>query len=81
LRLARAADGTEGQLRAIPGVLDVRREDGQEGVFLVEAEGVRDVREQIAERAVSQGWGLLEMRAVTLSLEDIFIRIIQGEAA
>src|SRR3989454_2218774 len=81
LRLARAADGTEGQIRAIPGVLDVRREDGQEGVFLVEAEGVRDVREQIAERAVSQGWGLLEMRAVTLSLEDIFIRIIQGEAA
>ena len=42
---------------------------------------MRDVREQIAERAVSQGWGLLEMRAVTLSLEDIFIRIIQGEAA
>ncbi len=81
LRLARTGDGVEGQLRSIPGVLDVRREDGQEGAFVVETEGTRDVREQIAERAVGQGWGLLEMHAVTLSLEDIFIRIIRGEAA
>ena len=81
LRLARASDGAEGQIRAIPGVLDVRREAGQEDVFMVETEGARDVSERIAERAVGQGWGLLEMRAVTLSLEDIFIRIIQGEAA
>jgi ABC-type multidrug transport system ATPase subunit len=79
LRLARAGDGVEGQIRSIPGVLNVRREDGQEGAFVVETEGARDVREQIAERAVGQGWGLLEMRAVTRSLEDIFIGIIKGE--
>jgi len=78
LRLARAADATEGQIRAIPGVLDVRREDGQDGSFVVETEGARDVREQIAERAVAQGWGLLELRPVTRSLEDIFIGIIKG---
>jgi len=78
LRLARAADAAEGQIRAIPGVLNVRREDGQDGAFVVETEGVRDVREQIAERAVAQGWGLLELRPVTRSLEDIFIGIIKG---
>ena len=81
LRLARPAGGIEGQIGNIPGVLEVRREDGQEGVFQVETEGTPEVSERIAERAVGQGWGLLEMRAITLSLEDVFIRIIRGEAA
>ena len=48
---------------------------------MVETEGTRDVREQIAQAAVTHGWGLLEMRPITLSLEDIFIRIIRGEEA
>ncbi len=81
LCLARAGDGVEAQVRAIPGVLSVVREAGQDGTFIVETEGERDLREEIAARAVGQGWGLLEMRPVTLSLEDIFIRIIRGEAA
>jgi len=80
LRLARAADGAIAQIRAIPGVLDVRPEVGQTEALIVETEGGRDVREQIAERAVSQGWGLLELRPVTRSLEDIFIGIIKGGA-
>jgi gliding motility-associated transport system ATP-binding protein len=78
LKLARVAEGTEGQLRAIPGIRDVRRDDGQDGVFLVETDGARDLREQIAEKAVAQGWGLLELRPVTRSLEEIFIGIIKG---
>jgi gliding motility-associated transport system ATP-binding protein len=81
MRLARPGDGVEGQIRSIPGVLSVRREDGQDDAFVVETEGTRDVREEIAARAVQQGWGLVEMRPITLSLEDIFIRIIRGEAA
>ena len=81
LRLARATDGVEGQIRAIAGDLDVTREGGQDGGFVVETESARDVREEIARAAVAQGWGLLEMRAITLSLEDIFIRIIRGEEA
>jgi ABC-2 type transport system ATP-binding protein len=48
---------------------------------VVESDGTRDVREEIAARAVREGWGLLELRSLTLSLEDIFIRIIRGESA
>ena len=81
LRLARGGDGAEAQLRQIPGVIAVRREDGPDGAFLIESEPTRDLREEIASRAVSQGWGLLELRPVTLTLEEIFIRIIRGEAA
>ena len=78
VRLARATDGVEGQIRSVPGVLAVTRQDGD---FVVETEGTRDVREEIARAAVTQGWGLLEMRTITLSLEDIFIRIVRGEEA
>ncbi|MBI4169774.1 MAG: ATP-binding cassette domain-containing protein [Acidobacteria bacterium] len=81
LRLARTGDGVAEAIGAIPGVLSVRREDGRDGAFIVETDGARDVREEIAAKAVGQSWGLLEMRTLTLSLEDIFIRIIRGEAA
>ncbi len=81
LRLARGGDGVEGSIRSIPGVLSVRRDDGKDGGFTVETDGSRDLREEIAQRAVGQGWGLLELRPITLTLEDIFIRIIRGETA
>jgi ABC-2 type transport system ATP-binding protein len=81
LRLARPVDGIEAQIRAIPGVLDVIRDGAQDGSFILETEGARDLRERIAEQAVGKGWGLLEMGTISLSLEDIFIRVIRGEAA
>ena len=57
------------------------REAGSDCAIVVETDAARDVREEISRAAVTQGWGLLEMRAITLSLEDIFIRIIRGEEA
>lgn len=81
VRLARGGDGAEAALLALPGVLAVRRHDAGEGGFEVETDAEHDAREEIASLAVGRGWGLLEMRALTLSLEDIFIRIIRGEPA
>jgi len=81
LRLARPGDGVVGPLRAIPGVLSVSRDGGQDGAYVVETEGSRDLSEQIAQVVVTHGWGLLEMRPVTRSLEDIYIRITQGVEA
>ncbi len=78
VRLARAGDEALQGLRAIPGVLNVAQEDGG---LVVESAGDRDVREEIARRCVEGGWGLREMRPLTLSLEEIFIRIIQGDAS
>ncbi len=81
LRLARGGDGVETQIRSIHGVLSVQRDDARDWGFTVETDGSRDIREEIAARAVAAGWGLLELRPITLTLEDIFIRIIRGEAA
>jgi ABC-2 type transport system ATP-binding protein len=80
VRLARADGGALEGLRAIPGVIQVVPEKVA-GAFVVESGGAHDVREEIAARAVREGWGLLEMRSLTQSLEDIFIRIIRGDSA
>ena len=81
LRLARPDDGVEAALRGVPGVLGAARDEGAPGAFAVECGDGQDAREAIAALAVSRGWGLLELRPITLSLEEIFIRIIRGEAA
>jgi ABC-2 type transport system ATP-binding protein len=81
VRLARDKDGVEAEIGAIPGVISVTRTDRKSGSYLIEVDDGRDPSEAIAARAVGQGWGLVEMRPITLSLEEIFIRIIRGEAA
>ncbi len=68
-------------LAAVPGVTEVHAGDAAtEGrMFEVQAaEGV-DVRRQVANAVVSNGWGLLEMRPVRLSLEDIFLQLTTTE--
>ncbi|MFQ5877964.1 MAG: ABC transporter ATP-binding protein [Acidobacteriota bacterium] len=81
LRLARPDARVGAQLRGIDGVLAVTPGDGAVGGYVLETDGRRDVREEIVARVVAGGWGLLEMRPLTLSLEEIFIRIIRGEAS
>ncbi len=78
IRLARP-DGAADGLASLPGVLRVDRGEGAEKTLVIETDASRDLREEIAVRAVGQNWGLLEMRTLTPSLEDIFIRIIRGE--
>jgi len=78
LHLARGTDRAARAIGAISGVVGVEREDGRDDRFVVEmAEGM-DAREEIAAHAVREGWGLLELRPLRRSLEDIFIEIIGG---
>ena len=68
-------------LRALPGVQRVEARgvvDGT-GTFVLEADRARDVRREVAQLAAQQRWGLLELKALDLSLEDVFIRIVAGE--
>ena len=39
----------------------------------------RDSVSEIAEFVVKNGWGLLEMRSVEMSLEDVFLRLTTEE--
>jgi ABC-2 type transport system ATP-binding protein len=62
-------------LTAIPGVLRVLV-DG-DGRYLIETGAEVDCREEIAARAVQQGWGLLALSPLTTPLEETFLRLIR----
>jgi ABC-2 type transport system ATP-binding protein len=47
----------------------------------IESESGEDLRAQIASRVVNKGLDLLEMRAISLSLEDIFMQLTTEEFA
>jgi ABC-2 type transport system ATP-binding protein len=68
-------------LRALPGIQRVEARGVVDGVstFVLEAERARDIRREVAQLVAQQRWGLLELKALDLSLEDVFIRIVAGE--
>jgi ABC-2 type transport system ATP-binding protein len=51
------------------------------GAFEVESERGRDVRRDIARGIVTSGWGLLELRPMRMSLEEIFLQVTTEEPA
>jgi ABC-2 type transport system ATP-binding protein len=69
------------KLRSIDGVLDVQPSDETAGssTYTVECKLNSDLRRVLASTVVSQGWGLLELRGVSMSLEDVFINLITQE--
>jgi ABC-2 type transport system ATP-binding protein len=66
------------RFRALPGVLSVF-EPTESGVFLLEYELGQDRRDELARFVVDNGWGLLELRTVSMTLEDVFLRLTQHE--
>ncbi|MDH5641282.1 MAG: ABC transporter ATP-binding protein [Nitrospira sp.] len=71
------ADG-ETQLRAIPGILNVF--PGQSGgTYLIECALGRDLRDEIARFVVTKQWGLLELKTISMTLEDVFLRLTRHE--
>src|SRR6266850_6292635 len=49
--------------------------------YEVDSEAGRDVRRELAAAVVSRGWGLLEMRPMRMSLEEIFLHVTTEETA
>ena len=68
-------------LAAVPGVAECL-EAGEEGGaprFRVRCEPGTDPREELAAAVARGGWGLLELHAERLSLEDVFLKLTGGE--
>ena len=75
------ADAREA-LSAVPGVTGVTVSDTRSAAtgFEVATAADRDVRRELASTVVGRGWGLLELRPMRLSLEDIFLTLTTEEA-
>ena len=67
-------------LRSIPGVSQVthRRQQDRE-IYQVRVQEGADLREEISRVVVSNGWSLLSMQMMGMSLEDIFLRLTTEE--
>ncbi len=77
LTLKRQPPDARERLQTLPGVLSVHPEGP--ATFLVEAELGHDLRDDLARFAVRNDWGLLELKLVTMTLEDVFLRLTQHE--
>jgi len=85
-RIALIVDGpseaVQEKIHAIEGVISIQATDENDGApssFTVECQLDTDLRPVLASTIVSQGWGLLEMRGISMSLEDVFINLITQE--
>ena len=70
----------EAQLQTVPGVLTVVS-GSTPNIFIVEAELGHDIREDVTQFVVQRGLGLLELKSLSMSLEDVFIRLTQDESS
>ena len=70
--------GLTEQLASVPGVAHVF-EQSEAGTFLLECELGRDLRDDVARFVVNSGLGLLELKTISMTLEDVFLRLTQHE--
>jgi gliding motility-associated transport system ATP-binding protein len=78
LTLARAPQEAGERLQQISGVQQVHA-GAQPGSFLLECELGRDVREDLGRVAVTSGWGLVELKSISMTLEDVFLQLTRHE--
>ncbi len=69
------------RLEQVPGVSRVVMKDPRDSRLQFEIESLqgRQIRADLARTVVNSGWALTEMRAVGLSLEDIFLQLTAAE--
>ncbi len=87
LEIRGPAEAARAALAAVPGVARVELSAALPGAaadsparLTVESQG-GDIREALARAVVSAGWGLLELKPVEVSLEEIFLSLTDEPAA
>jgi ABC-2 type transport system ATP-binding protein len=70
-------------LELVPGVTRVALADtrGSATGFEINSEAGRDVRRELSAAIVTRGWGLLELRPMRMSLEEIFLHLTTEDTA
>ena len=68
-------------LQAVPGVTHVSASESTDKaqVWEVQSDRGADVRRELAATVISNGWGLLELRPIQMSLEDVFLELTTSE--
>ncbi len=80
LQIEGPAEQVQGKLATVAGVKSVAYQNvmnGNVNRFEIEADSGQDIRRELAQAVVQNGWGLLELRAKDSSLEDAFLKLTQ----
>lgn len=77
LKLRHEGDGVKGRIESAPNITKVTSTGP--GEFVIVPTVGTDVREGLAKMAVKYNWGLLELRPLTHTLEEIFLQVISSE--
>jgi len=77
VRIADASPEAIEVLERVDGVIGVESVDGE--AYQVSCIREHDLRAELAHAVVEQDWGLLELRSVGMSLEDIFLELTTEE--
>jgi len=71
-------------LQQLPGVESVRRvgmdKENMSLSFVVEYQG-EDIRKQVSNTVLKNNWGLLEIRSLEPTLEDLYLQLIRETEA
>ena len=94
MRVEGPVDAVRDVLAAVPGVQRLEPADGDATsdalathtanrvcAFITHSAVGDPVRQAIAAAVVGRGWGLIEVRPLPLSLEDLFVRLVTREEA
>lgn len=78
LTLKSPVTDTHDRLKAVQGVQNVFSSEAP-GTFLLECQLGWDARDEIARLAVTSGWGLLELKRISMTLEDVFLQLTKNK--
>jgi len=70
--------GLADTLSKVPGVTTVR--SVSDGEFEIETAPGGNIRPEVAKAVVNGNWGLLEMKSMGMSLEEIYLQLVQAES-
>ena len=77
LRVRHPADGIQNKLETLDKVLSVQTR-GQD-LFVIESESDTYLQDEVARLALDQLWGIEELKPMTMTLEDIFLKLTTEE--
>lgn len=80
LTVKQPMDDWQERLKALPGVLNVFPTATPE-TCIIDCRLGQDLRETLSRFVVNQGYGLLELKPLSLSLEEVFLQLTQQEEA
>ena len=76
LKVRQSSSGIIEKIIALKDVSDIK--PGSPGEYIIEPRAGADIREEVSGLVIENNWGLLELRPLAHTLEEIFLKVISS---